>query len=147
MPAMRSLLLLLSLLTLPFLAASQSIAPTTAEEFNYGVVGYKLSLQAKLGDKEGYTLKDAKGCEEEDRRMDFKLMYRNGENEPCAIIAIYTKFRTPPMYYCIPTRDASPELWSKFSRSLTIGSDNPADQLQFFTTCISRLLMDNTSSK
>lgn len=139
---MKYFLLLFSVLLNPVIAASQSIAPTTNEEFNYGVVGYKLSLQAKLGVKEGYSLKDAAGCEEEDRRLDYKLMYRNGENEPCAIIVIYTKFRTPPLYYCIPTRDASPELWSKFSRSLTIGSDNPADQLQFFTTCLSRLLMD-----
>lgn len=129
------------------MAFSQAIAPTTAEEFNYGVVGYKLSLQAKLGVKAGYSLKEVKGCEEEDRKMDFKLMYRDGENVPCAIIVIYTKFRTPPMYYCIPTRDASPELWSKFNRSLTIGSDNPSDQLEFFTSCISKLVMDIASQK
>jgi hypothetical protein len=144
---MRYFPLLFSLLLIPLCSVSQSIAPTTAEEFNYGVVGYKLSLQTKLGVKEGYSLKDAKGCEEEDRRMEFKLMYRDGEKEPCAIIVVYTKFRTPPMYYCIPTRDASPDLWSKFSRSLTIGSDNPADQLQFFSTCLARLLMDIATPK
>jgi hypothetical protein len=121
---------------------AQEIKPTTNEEYNYGVVGYKIQLQAKLGDKEGYTLKDVKGCEEDDRKIEFKMLFRNGEEKPCAVIMIYTRWRTPPAYYCISTRDASPDLWSKFHRSLTIGSDNPADQLQFFSTCLSRLMMD-----
>ena len=126
---------------------AQNISPTTTEEFNYGVVGYKIQLQAKLDTKEGYLLKDAEGCEEFDRKIEYKLLYRKEEAHPCAVILIYTRLRTPPLYYCIPTRDADPELWSKFYRSLTIGSDNPADQLQFFTTCISKLLMDFASDK
>lgn len=144
---MRSLALTLLLICPSILLSAQGIKPTTNEEFNYGVVGYKLQLQAKLPDKEGYHLKDARGCEEEDRKIEYKLMFRNGEDQPCAVIMMYTKWRTPPMYYCIPTRDASPDLWSKFKRSLTLGSDNPTDQLEFFTTCLSRLMMDMATGK
>lgn len=123
------------------------IAPTSEAEFNYCAVGYKIQLQAKLETKEGYTMKDAEGCEEPERKIEYKLLYRNGENQPCAVILIYTKIRTAPLYFCIPSANAAPALWDKFYKSLTIGTDNPAEQLQFFTTCVSKLLMGFAAGK
>jgi hypothetical protein len=137
---MRSLIVL-SLLLLTVVVQAQVITPTTVDEYNYGAVGYKIQLQARLDTKEGYVLKDAEGCEESDRKLEFKILYRKGETQPCAVIAIFTKIRQAPLYYCIPTTNASPELWDKFYKSLTTGTDNPAGQLQFFNYCIARLMM------
>ena len=120
---------------------AQIIAPTTEAEYSYGSVGYKIQLQAKLETKEGYYMKDAEGCEEPDRKIEFKVLYRDGETLPCAVIMMYTKVRNPPLYFCIPSANASAELWDKFHKSLTASTDNPAEQLQFFTTCTSRLMM------
>jgi hypothetical protein len=126
---------------------AQIINPTTVDEYNYGAVGYKIQLQAKLETKEGYQLVAAEGCEESDRKIEFQKMYRVGENKPCAVILIYTKVRNAPMYFCIPSANANPELWDKFNKSLTTGTDNPAEQLQFFTKCLSRLLMEIAAEK
>ncbi|MBL0342152.1 MAG: hypothetical protein IPP71_15290 [Bacteroidetes bacterium] len=126
---------------------AQIIAPTTDEEYNYGAVGYKIQLNAKLETKEGYSIKKAEGCEESDRKIEFVLLYRDGENQPCAVILAYTKIRNAPLYFCIPTANASPALWDKFYKSLSLGTDNPAEQLQFFTTCLSRLLMGFAANK
>lgn len=121
---------------------AQIISPTTDEEYNYGAVGYKIQLQAKLETKQGYRLADAEGCEESDRKIEFKLIYRDKENQPCAVIMIYTKVRNPPAYFCIPSVNASPVLWDKFYKSIATGTDNPAEQLQFFTKCLAQLLME-----
>lgn len=126
---------------------AQQIAPTTVEEYNYGAIGYKIQLQAKLDTKAGYKLVPAEGCEETERKIEYQLMYREGETAPCAVIVIFTKLRNAPVYYCIPTADASPELWNKYKSSLSISTDNPGEQLHFFTTCISRLMMDLAAGK
>lgn len=141
------ILLCLFLLSVQHEIRAQLISPTTDEEYNYGAVGYKIQLQAKLETKQGYRLADATGCEETDRKIEYKLMYREGENRPCAVIMIYTKIRNAPMYYCIPTANANPALWDKFYSSLTAGTDNPSDQLHFFTKCIAQLMMEIASSK
>jgi hypothetical protein len=140
-------LLLFCIGLLPLLANCQLIAPTTEEEYNYGAVGYKIQLQAKLETKEGYVMKDAEGCEEAERKMEYKLLFRKGENQPCAIIAIFTKIRTAPVYFCIPTANASPLLWDKYYKSLTTGTDNPASQLQFFNLCLAKLMMGIAAGK
>ena len=127
--------------------SAQTIAPTTEDEYNYGAVGYKIQLQAKLDTRQGYNMKDAEGCEEPERKMEYKLLYRDEESQPCAVIAVFTKIRTAPVYFCIPTSNASPALWDKFYKSLTTGTDNPASQMQFFSMCISKLMMDFSSGK
>ena len=129
------------------IASAQIISPTTEEEYNYGAVGYKIQLNAKLDTKQGYRLENAEGCEESDRKIEFKLIYRDKENQPCAVIMVYTKVRNPPAYFCIPTANASPALWDKFHKSIATGTDNPADQLQFFTKCLAQLLMGIAAKK
>ncbi len=139
--------IVLILIALSCHAQAQMIAPTTEEEYNYGAVGYKIQLQNKLETKAGYYLKDAEGCEESERKMEFKLVYRDGETQPCAVIAVFTKIRTAPLYYCIPTANAGPALWDRFYKSLTLGTDNPAGQLQFTNYCIARLMMGFANGK
>ena len=143
----KNLLLIICLLFVSVAASAQLISPTTEEEYNYGAVGYKIQLQAKLETKAGYRLEDAEGCEKTDRKIEFKLIYREKENQPCAVIMIYTKVRNPPAYFCIPTANANPALWEKFYKSIATGTDNPADQLQFFTECLARLLMGIAAKK
>ncbi|HNR19851.1 MAG TPA: hypothetical protein PKN75_03080 [Bacteroidia bacterium] len=115
------------------------IAPTTAEEYNYGFAGYRLQLNMKLPMKEGYFLKEYKPVEEAERSMEFKGVLRKGETKPCVIIMVFTKLRTPPQYYAIPTTDAPPELWKKFYESLMDDEKNNLPQLQFFTMCLGNL--------
>lgn len=130
-----------------FVAQAQLVAPTSEEEYNYGAIGYKIQLQAKLDNKEGYNIKNAEGCEDSDRKIEYRILYRDGENQPCAIFLIYTKTRNAPLYFCIPTANANPALWDKFYKSLALGTDNPADQLQFFSTCLGKLVMGFASGK
>ncbi len=121
------------------ICTAQKISPTTHDEYLYGSVGYKLQLNAKLDVKQGYHLKDYAPVEEINRKTEFKGIFRNGETQPCAIIMIYTKLRNAPQYYCIPTADASPELWQKFFKSLMDDSENQQPQLQFFAYCLGNL--------
>ncbi len=143
---MKILSLLLFLLP-AYSVFAQIVAPTSEAEYNYGAVGYKIQLQAKLETKEGYFMKSTEGCEEADRKTEFKILYRNGETQPCAVIMIYTKSHQAPLYYCMPTANANPELWDKFYKSLTTGTDNPAGQLQFLNYCLARLMMVIASGK
>ncbi len=139
--------IVLILIALTTTTQAQMIAPTSEEEYNYGAVGYKIQLQNKLETKAGYYLKDAEGCEESERKMEFKLLYRDGETQPCAVIAIFTKVRTAPLYYCIPSANASAALWDRYYKSLTVGTDNPAVQLQFTNYCVARLMMGFANGK
>lgn len=120
---------------------SQTVAPTSEEEYNYGSVGYRIQLQTRMSDKQGYEIRESEICEEPGRRITFKQMFRISENQPCAYIMVYDRPGVSPFYYCIPSANASPALWDRFHESLTGGTDKPVEQLQFFSTCISRMLM------
>lgn len=124
---------------------AQKQAPTTEDEFLYGASGYKLQLNMKLPMKPGYTLKDYNTIEEPDRKTEFKGLLRNGETKPCAFIMIYTKIRSAPNYYCIPTTDADPELWKKFYKSLIDENNIEQPQLQFLAYCLGHLAQEISS--
>ena len=126
---------------------SQHVAPTSDNEFTYGTVGYKLQLQNKLPMKSGYHIMDFGKYEEPDRLLSFKGLYRNDENEPCAVIMIYTKKNFPPEYFCIPSIDAPEYMWSKLYNSLNVISDNPAHELQIISYGLSRTLMHTTGNR
>lgn len=134
-----TLLLISCLFSLMLNAQQTKIAPTTSTEYLYASVGYKMQLNAKLPAKEGYTLKDYKPIEQPDRKVEFKGVFRKGETKPCAFIMIYTKLRTTPQYYGIPTANADAELWQKFFESLKDDSENQQPQLQFFAYCLANL--------
>ena len=134
--------IILSLLALTVnVTFGQETDPTTATEYNYGAVGYRIQLQSGMSDNAGYTIRKIDEYDEIDRKVEMMGMYRDGEEKPCAVIMVYTRIRTAPIYFCMPSRDAPKELWDKFEKSLTTGTDNPQDQLHFFSTCIAKLSM------
>jgi hypothetical protein len=122
-------------------AAAQTIAPTTEEEYNYGAIGYKIQLQTRLPMKQGYRMADFGLVEEPGRTVSFKGLLRDGETEPCAVVMVYTRDNTPPEYFCMPTPDAPPALWSRYWQSLEVISDNKIAQLKFMAYGLSRALM------
>lgn len=128
-------------------AVGQTVAPTTEEEYNYGAVGYRIQLQTRMSDKPGYEIRSGGACEEPGRKITFNNMYRVGEKAPCAVILVFERPRASPSYYCIPTSNASPALWEKFKSSLNGGTDNPLEQLRFFSTCMARGLLDDNLLK
>ena len=117
-------------------------APTTLEEYTYVIVGYKLQLNMKLEMKKGYSLKDIDNYEEEDRRIEFKALTRNGEKSPCAVMMIYyLPHGEAPQYYCIPSYNAPSDTWDKYYASINFGEDNPQQRLKFFALSISKIMM------
>ncbi len=131
------LLLLIGMLA----ANAQDQNPTTEEEYNYASGGYKLQLQMKLPMKKGYTATDFLVYEEGDRKCTFKAVLRDGEKFPCAVIMIYDRPRVNPEYFCIPSADAAPDLWSKFNYSLQSDVENEKDRFQFLNHAIAKALM------
>jgi len=123
-------------------SVAQQIKPTSEDEYNYGAVGYRIQLQTRLGDKPGYEVRDGEGCSYAERKIDFKYIFRTGESIPCATIVIYSRGKGSPNYYCIPSADASVDLWEKFRSSLSSGMDNPSEQMHFFTFCLSKILSE-----
>lgn len=120
----------------------QAQAPTTIDEYTYVIVGYKQQLNLKLEMKNGYSIKDVDQFIEEDRRIEFKSLFRDKEKSPCAIMMIYYLPRgAAPLYYCIPTFNASSEIWDKFYKDINSGEDNPQQRLKFFALSISRIMM------
>lgn len=116
-------------------------APTTDEEYNYGISGYKLQLQMKLPMKKGYSLTELSTVERAERKCEFKTLYRDGEKQPCAMIMVYYRPRVNPEYFCIPSADASTELWDKFFSSLKTDIENEQERFRFFTYAIASALM------
>lgn len=116
--------------------------PTTEDEYNYGIAGYRLQLQMKLPMRKGYTLEDIVTVERGDRKSSFKALLRQGEKKPCAVIIIYDRPRVNPEYLCLPTSDASAELWEKFFVSLHSDTENEQERLRFFSFAIARAMMN-----
>ncbi len=133
-------LLFLLLLTVGFIKG-QSIAPTTAEEYNIGLAGYKMYLQMKVEIKKGYKINDLQTFEYGERKAEFKGLYRDGENRPCAVVIVYSKMRGSPEYYCIPTPDSPEALWDRFRTSITGETDVKQEQLQFFAFALAKGMM------
>ena len=117
-------------------------APTTIDEYTYVIIGYKQSLNLKLEMKKGYSLKDVVSYIDEDRRLEFKALYRTSEKAPCAMMMIYYLPRgAAPLYYCIPTYSASSDIWDKFYKDINTGDDNPEKRFRFFALSISKAMM------
>ncbi len=120
---------------------AQTIAPTTPEEYNIGLAGYKMYMQMKVEIKKGYKINDLQTFEYGDRKADFKGLFRDGENKPCAVLLVYSKVRGAPEYYCIPTPDAPEALWDRFRISITGETDSKQEQLQFFAFVLAKGMM------
>ena len=93
---MKKLLFLFALLFLSYQGKSQSVSPTTEEEFNMATTGYKMYLQMGLPIKPGYRIVDLKEFEYGERKMVLKGLYRPTELKPCAMIISYSRLRGAP---------------------------------------------------
>jgi len=120
-------------LMLTILFATTSIfGQTTQEEYNYITKGYKVQVESGLDMKKGYTLTDlgdwGLNSGSENRTCLFKALVRQGQTKPCAIMMIYkrTDISNGANYYvCIPSSDASDEIWNQ---TLTFITTNFKDQ-------------------
>lgn len=94
---------------------------TTLQEYNYVTKGYKDQLDKGLDMKIGYSLKDASSfitsynfdTKKIDRKTSFKLLYKEGNTLPIAIMMIMERKDNGYLeYYCIPSYNS--DLWSTF---------------------------------
>jgi hypothetical protein len=78
-----------------------------------------------------------------DRKLVFKGLLRDKETKPCAVLLIYTKVRSAPEYFCLPTADAPPEMWTQFYQSLKSEYENPEERFRFLAKGITKLAAFN----
>ncbi len=123
------------------LGYTQSIKPTTEDEYNIGTVGYKMYLSMGVEMKGGYSVEPINSFEYGERKAELKGLYRQNEKKPCAILMIYSKQRGAPEYYCIPTLDAPEILWDRYRTSLAGEIDQKQEQLQFFGFALAKATM------
>lgn len=93
-------------------------AQTTETEYNYLTKGYKIQLESGLDMKKGYYFKDIEewGLDYSSfqRNVEFKQLFRENENIPCATLMIFKRTDTKYVdYICIPHYDSSSELWER----------------------------------
>ena len=138
---MKNTFLIIILIAIATYGMAQSIKPTTEDEYNTGLAGYKMFMQMKVDIKKGYHVNDFATFEYGERKADFKGLMRDGESKPCAVILVYTKVRGAPEYYCIPTPDAPEALWDRFRIAITGETDNKQEQLQFFSFALAKAMM------
>ena len=100
--------------------SNHSLSQTTQEEYNFITKGYLVQLESGLDMKKGYSLVDLgawglnKG--DEQRNCEFKALFKQGQNKPCAVMMIYkrTDISNGAAYYlCIPSSDAPSEIWQQ----------------------------------
>jgi len=142
---MKSIKTIITGLTLTMLFAfSVAHGQTTQEEYNYITKGYKVQVESGLDMKKGYTLVDlgnwGLNAGSEVRNCTFKALVRDGQKKPCAIMMIYkrTDISNGATYYvCIPSPDASSEIWQQ---TLDFINANFKDQNTMMQTVIWSLM-------
>lgn len=101
-----------------------AFSQTTEEEYNYVTKGYKIQIESGLDMKKGYRFDEiaehyTTSNTNIRRTCKFLALYRLGELKPCAILCIYSRsdngFKD---YICIPTYDASKDLWNAMNKKL-----------------------------
>jgi hypothetical protein len=90
---------------------------TTIEEYNYITKGYKIQIESGLDMKKGYTFKDLLTEKIEfgwqKYTMNFKGLYRDGEQIPCAIMA-----NINGVYLCVPQYESDINIWNMYLKLL-----------------------------
>ncbi|MDO9137091.1 MAG: hypothetical protein Q7U21_04665 [Lutibacter sp.] len=102
------------------LSITSSFGQTTQEEYNYITKGFKVQLESGLDMKKGYSFvhmdHSAVTSEKEKRSTDFKALMKVGQTKPSAIMMIYKRTDIANgaiIYVCIPSPDASKEIWQQ----------------------------------
>lgn len=90
---------------------------TTEEEYNYLTKGYAIQVASGLDMKRGYSFVDfgttPTSFSDGTRVTEFKGLLRDGMSTPCAILMKYSGPSGNATYICIPTYNASPDLWQR----------------------------------
>jgi hypothetical protein len=118
---MKSIKLIITALTFIMLFTFSVVnGQTTQEEYNYITKGYKVQIESGLDMKKGYTLVElgnwGLNSGSEVRNCTFKALIRDGQKRPCAIMMIYKRTDISngvTFYVCIPSQDASSEIWQQ----------------------------------
>lgn len=100
-----------------FKAISQTLPPTTEEEYNYVTKGYKIQIESGLDQKAGYEFRKIQTWESTKYTFDFRLLVRTGTKQMAAIMVIAKSKVWNNIYYlCIP--QSNTELMNKYVASL-----------------------------
>ena len=110
---------------------SQNIMPTTIEEYNYITKGYKTMIESGLDMKKGYGFKELGLYSTSARNCTFKALYRDKESKPCGILCVFKRLDGGYCYLCIPTSDASQEIWNKAIDEINNCLDNSGASKSF----------------
>lgn len=105
------------MLTILF-CVNKSFGQTTQEEYNYITKGYKVQVESGLDMKKGYSLTDLGKWSIPTgtvvRQCEFKALIKTGQIKPSAIMMIYNRTDNGTKFYiCIPSSDASNEIWNQ----------------------------------
>ncbi len=129
---------------------------TTLEEYNYMSKGYKIQSESGLDMKKGYRFKDLdphyveltneKG-QSYQRKIEVRLLIREGEVKPCGILLIYKRTDNGvTIYLGVPNRNSPKEIWSKysedFSAELMTTDKDPKGIGYAVMWCLSKTLSD-----
>ena len=119
---MKSLTIIIGLI---LVASFSAFSQTTEEEYNYLTKGYKFQIESGLDMKKGYTLQDLTSHNVGERKTEFKALFRDGEDKPCAVLCIYNRPSTGfKDYICIPHFDSDKAIWDKvYEKIKTYGGD------------------------
>ena len=105
-----------------FYATRNQSEPTTQDEYHFVTNGYKIQAESGLDMKKGYSLKDITDYSTNSngsiRTVEFKALFKDGQNKPCAILCKYKRLDTGAnQYLCIPTYDTPIEIWTETFKS------------------------------
>ncbi len=129
---------------------------TSEEEFLYANLGYKEQLLKGLDDKKGYnwkplsdyTFSDKKGMlgkKSFSSKFIFEGLYRDGEDEPCAIVGIYLENETMEKkngtFMCIPHPNSGQSVIGKARSYFDDDVKFNSDQLFEYSIALGRLAM------
>ena len=105
-----------------FYATRNQVEETTQDEYNFITKGYKIQVESGLDMKKGYSLKDITDYSTNSngsiRTVEFKALFKDGQNKPCAILCKYKRLDTGANeYLCIPTYGTPIEIWEETFKS------------------------------
>ncbi len=112
--------------------------PTSLEEYNYIVKGYKIQLENGLDMKKGYTLKDIFEESANGRKVIFKELVKE-EKDLRAIMAIFTGLNGVTSYFCIPLGADTSNLLQSYTLSIQNALDNTI-AMNFYQTSLTKVL-------
>jgi hypothetical protein len=88
-------------------------------------------IESGLDMKKGYTFKELGTFTNSTRNCTFKALYRDKETKPCGILCIFKRLDGGYCYLCIPTFDATQELWTKTNNDINNCFDNSGASKSF----------------